>query len=158
FNPAAEVPRPPSDRKQSNGQAGTATAGIGGGKASGPSARSVLGEQLSASLRESLIEQLDAIKSVDEAATWAHRSLPAKNTLTAADGKIVEERFKARLSSMSDSPLGEGSLVTGTLAGLGSTERPHAPLDQDGAKVARPDANASDKASRQAKKQRCSDK
>ena len=122
--------------KQSNGHAGTATAAIGGGKASGPSARPVLGEQLSASLRESLIEQLDAIKSVDEAATWAHRSLPAKNTLTAADAKIVEERFKARLSSMSDSPYGE----------------------EDGAKVARPGANASDKASRRAKKQPCSDK
>ena len=62
------------------------------------SARSVLGVQLSASLRESLIEQLAAINSADEAAAWAHRNLPAKNTLTAADAKIVEERFRARLS------------------------------------------------------------
>ncbi len=36
-----------------------------------------------------------AINSADEAAAWAHRNLPAKNTLTAADAKIVEERFRA---------------------------------------------------------------
>jgi hypothetical protein len=33
------------------------------------------------------------INSADEAAAWAHRNLPAKNTLTAADAKMVEERF-----------------------------------------------------------------
>jgi hypothetical protein len=38
-----------------------------------------------------------AINSPDEAAAWAHRNLPAKNTLTAADAEIVEERFQARL-------------------------------------------------------------
>ena len=67
------------------------------------SARSVLGVQLSASLRESLIEQMAAINSADEAASWAHRNLPAKNTLTAADAKIVEERFRARLSAIGPS-------------------------------------------------------
>jgi hypothetical protein len=56
-----------------------------------------LGEQLSASLRESLIEQLASIKSADEAAAWAHRNLPAKNKLTAEDAKMVEGRFQARL-------------------------------------------------------------
>ena len=72
------------------------------GSLPGPSARSVLGEQLSASLRESLIEQMAAINSEDEAAGWAHRNLPAKNTLTAADAKMVEERFQARLSTISN--------------------------------------------------------
>ncbi len=43
-----------------------------------------------------------AINSEDEAAAWAHRNLPAKNTLTAADAKIVEERFQARLCTISD--------------------------------------------------------
>jgi hypothetical protein len=57
----------------------------------------VLGDQLSASLRESLIEQLASIKSADEAATWAHRNMPAKNKLAAADAKMVEERFQVRL-------------------------------------------------------------
>jgi ERF superfamily len=39
------------------------------------SARSVLGEQLSASLRESLIDQLAAINSADEAAAWAPKAV-----------------------------------------------------------------------------------
>src|ERR1700730_14183330 len=96
---AAEPPGPPDDRKQANGQAAAARP-----RASFPnSATTVLGAQLSASLRESLIEQLAAINSADEAAAWAHRNLPAKNTLTAADAKIVEERFQARLSSISGS-------------------------------------------------------
>jgi hypothetical protein len=104
-NPAAEPPRQADRRKQSNGQAaaGQRAAAAGGGKPPGPSARSVLGEQLSASLRESLIEQMAAINSEDEAGGWAHRNLPAKNTLTVADAKIVEERFQARLSSISGS-------------------------------------------------------
>src|SRR6202030_3179781 len=102
-NPAAELPRPPDHRKQSNGQAAAGQrAAAGGGKPPGPSARSVLGEQLSASLRESLIEQMTAINSEDEAAAWAHRNLPAKNTLTVADAKIVEERFQTRLSAIRD--------------------------------------------------------
>ena len=97
--PAAELPRPGS---QSNGQAaaGKRTAHEGGKLPESTAASSVLGVQLSASLRESLIEQMAAINSADEAAAWAHRNLPAKNTLTTADAKIVEEQFRARLSAI----------------------------------------------------------
>src|ERR1700731_1750476 len=105
-NPAAELPRPPDHRKQPNGQpqpAAAPRATAGGGNLPNPSAKTVLGEQLSASLRESLIQQMARIDSEDQAAAWAHRNLPAKNTLTAADAKIVEERFQARLSRISDS-------------------------------------------------------
>src|SRR6476660_6314269 len=60
-NPVAELPRAPDHRNQSNGQAGVRQrAAAGGLKLPGPSARSVLGVQLSASLRESLIEQMAA--------------------------------------------------------------------------------------------------
>ena len=101
--PAAEPPRPPDRRKQSNGQAAAAQrTADGDGNLPRPSARSVLGEQLSASLRESLIQQMAAISSEDEAAAWAHRNLPAKNSLTASDAKVVEERFEARLGRMRD--------------------------------------------------------
>jgi hypothetical protein len=154
INPASGLPRPPDHRKQSDGQTpATQRTAPGDGKLPGSSARSVLGAQLSASLRESLIQQMAAINSADEAAAWAHRNLPAKNTLTAADAKIVEERFKARLSSMSSNPYPEGPPVTGTPDGLTSTEAVHAPADQGGASVRGPDASASDKASRRAKKQ-----
>jgi hypothetical protein len=95
-NPAAELPR-------SSAQAAAAQrTALGDAKLPGPSARSVLGEQLSASLRESLIEQVAALNSADEAAAWARWSLPAKNALTAADAKMVEQRFQARLNDISD--------------------------------------------------------
>ena len=102
--PAAELPRPGS---QSNGQAaaGKRTAPGDGKLPESSAARSVLGGQLSASLRESLIAQTAAINSADEAAAWAHRNLPAKNTLTAADAKIVEEQFRARLLAAMQSVL-----------------------------------------------------
>src|SRR5262245_37485900 len=110
---------------QSNGQvaAGKRTA-PGDGKLPESAARSVLGVQLSASLRESLIEQMAAINSADEAAVWAHRNLPAKNTLTAADAKIAEERFRARLSAI-DASHGADRPAQGY-------EPPHAVPDQTG--------------------------
>jgi hypothetical protein len=83
---------------QSIGQTAGARRTLDGGrKRAEASAGSVLGMQLSASLRDSLIEQLAAINSADEAAAWAHRNMPAKNKLAGADAKMVEERFQARL-------------------------------------------------------------
>jgi hypothetical protein len=55
-----------------------------------------------ATLRDSLIEQLAGINLPDDAAAWAHRNISAKNSLTAADAKIIEERFRARLATISD--------------------------------------------------------
>jgi hypothetical protein len=155
-NPAAELPRPPDHLKQSNGQAATAQrTAPGDGKQ--PSARSVLGVQPSASLRKSLIEQLDVINSADEAAVWAHRNLAAKNTLTAADARIVEEQFKARLSSMGENRYPKGPPVTGTPDGLASTEPPYFPADRGGASVGGPNASGSNKASPRVKKRSRSD-
>src|SRR5205823_9059414 len=102
--PAAELPGPPDHRKQANEQAaGEQPRAPSNGKSPNSAASTVLGIQLSASLRESLIEQLATINSADEATAWARRNLPAKNTLTAADAKIVEERFQARLFAIGDS-------------------------------------------------------
>ena len=85
---AAELARPSDHRKRWNGQPAAAPrASAGGGKLADLSTKSVLGEQLSASLRQSLIQQMAAINSEDEASAWARRNLPAKNTLTAADAK-----------------------------------------------------------------------
>jgi hypothetical protein len=154
-NPAAEPPRPPDQRKHSNGQApATQRTAAGEGNFPGRSARSVFEVQLSASLRESLIEQLASINSEDEAALWAQQHMPAKNTLAAADAKMVEERFKARLSSLSDSPYPQGSPVTGTPANLlAPTGRPDALAEQGAVTVGGPDVGPSQKSSRRAKKQ-----
>src|SRR5262245_4518771 len=153
---AAELPRPGS---QSNGQAaaGKRTA-PGDGRLPEPSARSVLGVQLSASLRESLIEQMAAINSPDEAAAWAHRNLPAKNTLTAADAKIVEERFQVKLSTFSDILRGEETAEEAqapgeTPYGLASARPLHAIRGQVVAAGRRSTSKAANKSSRHPKKQ-----
>jgi hypothetical protein len=125
------------------------------GKRPGPSAKSVLGAQLSASLRESLIEQMAAINSADEAAAWAHRSLPAKNTLTAADAKMVEERFRARLSTIGPSQATCDRPAEGGMPDdLAGHEPPHAVPDQTGVSGA-PDPRQ--KAPTRSKKQSRSD-
>ena len=152
-NPAAELPRPPDHRKQSNGQAAAAQrTAAGDGKLPGPSARSVLGEQLSASLRESLIEQMAAINSEDEAAAWAHRNLPAKNTLTAADAKIVEERFQARLSTISNG-VAPAEISDGLTPPQALRVATPGQSDAVAEKQTGPDAGPSHKGSTRAKKQ-----
>jgi len=53
---------------------------------------------LSASLRIELLRQIDGLNSNDEAALWARRRLVAKNQLSAADARQVEEAFAAKLA------------------------------------------------------------
>jgi hypothetical protein len=101
--PSAELPRPV---RQSNGPIAAARPEPNRDRSRpNGSSRSVLGEQLSASLRETLIGQLVAINSGDEAAAWAHRNMRAKNTLTAADARILEERFQSRLAKICEQPI-----------------------------------------------------
>ena len=131
-DPAAELPRR-DDRIRSNGPAAAAQRSApGNGKLPAPSARSLLGAQLSASLRESLIEQMAAINSPDEAAAWAHRNLAAKNTLTAADAKIVEGQFQARLFTIGDAWVTDGMSDGPTPggSGLAPSDPPQADADQ----------------------------
>src|SRR5215472_5030506 len=60
--------------------------------------RPKLESRASAVLRDKLTTELGAISSADEAATWAHRVMGTKNTLTAADAECVEQAFHARLA------------------------------------------------------------
>jgi hypothetical protein len=84
-----------------------------------------------------LIDQLGTINSADEAAAWAHRNLPAKNTLTAADAKTVEERFQARLSGIVDHQGASGASNAVADQTILSAGHPHASADQKASTVAR---------------------
>ncbi len=57
----------------------------------------ILGPEASAVLREQLLAELKDIASAEDAAIWAHRILGAKNTLTAADARKIEDAFQAGL-------------------------------------------------------------
>jgi hypothetical protein len=143
--PTQELPRP---GRQSNGQSAAARPRADRErKRPEPSAvKSILGEQLSASLRESLVEQMPAINSADGAAAWAYRNLAAKNTLTGADAKIVEERFRARLSAIGAAERGsheppravpDQTLTSGGLDTLGRQKAPARTKNQSHSEVIR---------------------
>jgi hypothetical protein len=145
-NSAAETPRAPGHSKQSNGPA-VAQQRIARGD--GNSRRSAsLAEQLSGSLRQALVQQITDISSEDEAAAWAHRNMAAKNTLAAADVQMVEERFKARLSTIS--ALGSTSAGPGD-PDLANAQPAQAASDQSAASDASLDARSPQKAPTQAR-------
>jgi hypothetical protein len=69
----------------------------------------VLATDQSAQLRDQLLAELAEVPSADAMADWAHRSLPAKNTLCVADAQLVETRFREKLAALTEA----GSEVTG---------------------------------------------
>ncbi len=72
-----------------------------------PKAPPVLGAEASAKRHDELIAEVACIHSGDDAARWARRRLPEKNTLTAADAQRVEDSFKERLMSFPAQPVTE---------------------------------------------------
>ena len=74
-------------------------------------AKPVLSAEASATLRDHLVAELKEITSSDDAAIWAHRILDAKNGLTEADARQIEDAFRAKLETLegtgevSDQPL-----------------------------------------------------
>ena len=64
------------------------------------SAKAVPATEASAELRDQLVAELNDLGSHDNAAVWARRKLRAKNDLTAADARCVEEAFRARLATL----------------------------------------------------------
>jgi len=87
------------------------------------SAKPVLGPEASAKLRDRLLAELNAIGSSDEMAIWAHRCLPEKNRLTAADAERVEEAFEARLVT----PAGSGGAHKAEEASRGRVQNQNGP-------------------------------
>jgi len=150
--PSVELPR--SDpRNQSNEQAGVAELSRRGReKRSLVSAKPVLTAEQSAIIRERLLEEMVAIGSTDQAAVWAQRNLPAKNALTAVDAKIVEERFQARLSTISDGQVPDGTTPAGTPDGVPPDQPPHALPDKNLLSTRSADMNTTQKASTATKK------
>jgi ERF superfamily protein len=62
--------------------------------------RVILDPAQSAQLRDKLLIEVETLASADLAATWAGEALLAKNSLTAADAKLVEDAFELRLSEL----------------------------------------------------------
>jgi hypothetical protein len=65
--------------------------------------RVILDSTQSADLRDKLLIEMENIASADLAATWAGEALVAKNSLTAADARLVEDAFERKLSDLPSS-------------------------------------------------------
>ena len=74
------------------------------GKIGSDSTEPILGSEASAELCDRLLAELKDLRSDEEAAIWAQRSLRAKNGLTAADVERVEAAFTARLATFASHP------------------------------------------------------
>ena len=82
--------------------------------------RQLLAPEASAQLRDRLLAELSDLGGGDDLASWAHRSLPEKNRLTAADAARIEAAFHARLSAapLADAPQARDEA-------LGGPQSPH---------------------------------
>jgi hypothetical protein len=144
----AEGELPRADyQTHSGGNGGLASRAPRGGNNSAASARSVLAPDESATVRERLVAELSAINTADEAAVWAQRNLPVKDTLTAGDAKILEERFQARLSAVSEGHVPDGTTSANTLDGVAPHQPPHSVPDKNFVSVGQANADTSHKTS-----------
>src|SRR5262249_21861943 len=80
---------------------------LGNGKirdAAKTASRPILLADESVALRDGLLSEISGLASQDSAATWAGDALPAKNKLTTADAKLLEDAFERKLSQLSALP------------------------------------------------------
>ena len=77
-----------------------------------PAVPPILAADLSAQLRDRLLGELGDLQSSDEAADWASRSLPAKNTLMVADAQLVEDGFRMKIAALGEAQPEEPPEVT----------------------------------------------
>jgi hypothetical protein len=129
--PQAEGNQPSGPDGRANGQAlSPGNSGLAATRRSKPLVRSpapILALAQSETLRDRLLHELDGLNSSDAAADWAHRSLPAKNTLTASDAGLVEEKFQTRLSTFGDPEAGGAPLDARQADDAQTAQHPGAP-------------------------------
>ena len=87
--------------------------------------------QLSAVLRDQLMSELKDVKSAEDAALWARRILPAKNSLNVADARQIEDAFQARLAVVEDAS-GEPDRLSPTVMTAPNAEQAHRSIRKPG--------------------------
>jgi len=97
---------PPPSRESGNGRL----------RSTKSNAAAVLDAGESAALRDKLLAEIASLTSADLAVTWAARALPAKNSLIAADAKLLEDAFEQKLSGASSGVVNEISTDEGAAA------------------------------------------
>jgi len=94
----------------------------------------VLDSDQSAGQRDRLLAEIGDIPSTEHAAGWARAALPAKNSLTAGDAKVVEDAFEQRLSQLgspSEAATSSGTHGAGPEPAVMGTPQPPTPKSAD---------------------------
>ena len=104
--------------------------------AASPSAKQILETKASAALCRQMLTELAQITSADEAANWAQRILGAKNSLTAADARQVEDAFRTRMATLESAAHVGGVSASPVIPALQPSpsfeQRPVEPAPSDG--------------------------
>jgi hypothetical protein len=95
--PTSQAVEPPRPLGQGNGRPNGGAGHSRDRKAY--ASKPILGSVQSAELRERLLTEFSRLATGEDAAMWAHRSLPQKNRLTAADAQTVEQAFQTRMAA-----------------------------------------------------------
>jgi hypothetical protein len=90
--------------------------GSGNGRLRSTERIPVLDVGQSAALRDKLLAEVASLASADSAVTWAARALPAKNSLVAAEAKVLEDAFEQKLSDLSSPVANDVSAEEGAAA------------------------------------------
>ena len=120
-NPTGSTEAPPNGRSRPNGGRKNYRQNFPADRKVN-STNAVLKSQLSAVLRDQLLSELKDVDSVDAAAIWARRILPAKNSLNIADARQLENAFQARLAALES----------------GTDTTPHRPLEREAICLSQP--------------------
>jgi hypothetical protein len=97
--PTSQAVEPPRPTGQGNGRLNGGARPTRDKKTYPAASKPILAPVQSAELRERLLAELSRLCSGEDAAMWAHRSLPEKNRLTAADAQTVEQAFQAKMAA-----------------------------------------------------------
>jgi hypothetical protein len=89
----------------------------------------VLAPDQSAALRDRLLGEVASITEADTAAAWARGVLAAKNSLTAADAKLVEDAFEQRIARLVEPVVAEEPAVPTPAANQPAAMMPAAMAD-----------------------------
>jgi hypothetical protein len=101
--------------------------GPGNGRCTISNTATVLDVGQSAALRDKLLAEVASLASADSAVMWAARALPAKNSLIAADAKLLEDAFEQKLSGFPSPVVNDISAEeSATAAEVTSQEEPQA--------------------------------
>jgi hypothetical protein len=75
------------------------------------------------------------VRSADQAAEWAQRTLPVKNMLTVGDARLVEQAFRSRMGAFDSAALGSEAASGPTAVTAGPPAELGAPLGRRNKRV-----------------------